>query len=322
MAKFKLPSPQTTNFWVALGYGFAIAAVCAVIIGVGTFAYLSEVKWASFEYWGSSSVSGSEDFKTVPRSTVFRDVGGTALAVIGLILLTWRSIVFHRQLKLSERGHNAERFQKAAEKLGHQKPSVREAGVHSLTQLAMIDPDEFYEGTQKLLCTFIREQSWERYREEELSKRVAEKEAIQPLEETEELPGKFHPLHSELWEALQSIAILKTELDPNMERIDFLQVSDALFEHLNFENTDFSHFVLEGTLFQHTNLEYSKFDDANLENTKFPEANLEGCTFKNAEMTGARIEPKWQELFSDEQRAQIRWINENGFEIPFIPDPA
>lgn len=101
-----------------------------------------------------------------------------------------------------------------------------------------------------------------------------------------------------------------------------MQVSDALFEHLNFENTDFSHFVLEGTLFQHTNLENSKFDDANLESTKFPEANLEDCTFKNAEMTGARVEPKWQELFSDEQRAQIRWINENGFEIPFIPDPA
>lgn len=204
-----------------MAVGFAATTICSIFIGVGTFVYLNEVQWASFEYWGSNSVPTVNELKPVPRSTVFRDISGPALAVIGLFLLTWRSIVFHRQLKLSERGHNAERFQKAAEKLGHQKPSVREAGVHSLTQLAMIDPDEFYEGTQKLLCTFIREQSWERYREEELSRRETGKESIESLKETEELPGKFHPLHSELWEALQSVAILKTKLDPNMERIDF-----------------------------------------------------------------------------------------------------
>ena len=97
------------------------------------------------------------------NSATIRDVGSIPLALIGIGLLTWRSVIAGRQARASEEqialARQASldgRYQKAADMLGSDLLSVRLGGIYGLTQLARGYPKEFHLQVIDLLATFVR----------------------------------------------------------------------------------------------------------------------------------------------------------------------
>ncbi|WP_068312790.1 hypothetical protein [Polycladidibacter hongkongensis] len=146
-----MPS-ESTDRWILPIFCGCLLAILAFI------GYLAAPDWFSLAYWAATADGGA--IAATPRATILRDLGGIILGGIGLALLTWRSIVNHRQLKVTLDGQLEERFQSAAELMGKEEnQSLREAGIHALIEVVKRDPKTYYDRGIKLLCSFVRYQS-------------------------------------------------------------------------------------------------------------------------------------------------------------------
>ena len=96
-------------------------------------------------------------------STTVSDVGLVIGGVIAMLLAVWRSTIAQQQVDAAQRqaatahqGLLNERYQKGAEMLGSEIPSVRLAGVYALASLARDHPEQYNIQIIELLCAFIR----------------------------------------------------------------------------------------------------------------------------------------------------------------------
>lgn len=96
---------------------------------------------------------------------------------IGIVLALWRSTIANRQAsaahkqvatgleqtRLAQESLLTDRFQRAAEMLGHKSPVVRIGGVQALTLLAGQHMDAYYHPVWQLLTTFaeVPRDEWE-----------------------------------------------------------------------------------------------------------------------------------------------------------------
>ncbi len=136
---------RSGTFW------FSVAVV--VVLGVGA--------GLSAGFWGDLSTTPngtSESLSTTVRNVMLM-MGG----LLALPLAIWRGWVAERQVKATQKSVDAaqeaianQRFQAAAEMLGHHSNAVRLGAIHTLGALAREVPERYYVDTVTLLAAFIR----------------------------------------------------------------------------------------------------------------------------------------------------------------------
>ena len=96
-------------------------------------------------------------------SSTIRNLGLVIAGLIALPLAFWRSKVADRQAAAAERqadtaqrGLLNERYQKGAEMLGSDVPSVRLGGVYTLKRLAAEHPGNYHLQIMEMFCAFVR----------------------------------------------------------------------------------------------------------------------------------------------------------------------
>lgn len=110
-------------------------------------------------WWDWLTLKASE-----PPSATIRNIVLVAGAAMGLPLAVWRFIVAHRQAATSQLGLLNERYQKGAEMLGSEVPTVRLGGIYALDRLARERPEEYHIPILNLLCIFLRTETAKRVR--------------------------------------------------------------------------------------------------------------------------------------------------------------
>lgn len=96
-------------------------------------------------------------------STTIRNLGLVVAAAVGLPLAVWRSVIAERQADAAQRQSETafrsllnDRFQKAAEMLGHPKSTaVRIGGINALARLAREHAGDFHLPVARLLTAFL-----------------------------------------------------------------------------------------------------------------------------------------------------------------------
>lgn len=128
---------------------FVILVICLTAIGIGHF------------FW-------RELVEDEPVSSVLRNLGLLAGVPIAIVLALWRSAIASwqasaaykqvetalQQTAIAQEGLLRNRFQRAAEMLGHDSIAVRIGGVQSLAELAAQHMDQYYVTVANLLEAF------------------------------------------------------------------------------------------------------------------------------------------------------------------------
>ena len=128
----------------------AVLMVCLFIVGVG------------YIFW-------YDMVEQEPLSSVLRNLSLTAGVPIAIILALWRNIIATRQASaaskqvetaiqqtaISQESLLRDRFQRAAEMLGHDSIAVRIGGVQTLAELAAQNMDQYYVTVGNLLEAFV-----------------------------------------------------------------------------------------------------------------------------------------------------------------------
>ena len=136
---------RSGTFW------FSIAVVVVLGIGAGL----------SATFWGD--LVGTGDNKE-SLSTTVRNVMLMMGGLLALPLAIWRGWVAEQQVKATGDSVNAaheaiatQRFQAAAQMLGHDLSAVRLGAMHTLVALSQEDREQYYVQSVKLLAAFIRD---------------------------------------------------------------------------------------------------------------------------------------------------------------------
>ena len=115
--------------------------------------------------WLGATPDGRES-----NSSTLRNVGLVAAGAIAFGFAYWRAKVADRQAtaaqhqadtarlqsEIAQRGLLNERYQKGAEMLGSDVPSVRLGGIYTLRRLAEEHPEEYHVQIMHLFCAFVR----------------------------------------------------------------------------------------------------------------------------------------------------------------------
>ena len=88
--------------------------------------------------------------------TTIRDVGLVIGGITATLLAVWRSTIAGQQADTAQQGLRNERYQKGAEMLASEIPSVRLAGIYALASLARDHPEQYHTQIIELLCAFVR----------------------------------------------------------------------------------------------------------------------------------------------------------------------
>lgn len=93
---------------------------------------------------------------SVSGSTIIRNLGLVAVAVIALPLVLWRSVIAERQLRTAQRQVLDGRFHTGAEMLGNpHNLAVRLGGIYALARLAKEYPKEFHLQVMEVFGAYV-----------------------------------------------------------------------------------------------------------------------------------------------------------------------
>ncbi len=245
------------------------------------------------------------------EAEVARNIALVILGVVGLPLALWRSIVAQQQINIAQTGQYSERYAKAASMLSEDELSVREAGVFSLKELAVADPEGHYFPVQNLLCAFVRDRS--------RSYTVPKPNMSLIVSQDADL----EPSNSDIIEALRAFSDLRSKVNKKREReigwkpdlkgvwfvglprnsrsfdLSYADLDGAYFSRSKLEllnlygsiirNTVFSQCVLKGACFISAKVVKVDFTGVNLEYASFHSAELAHCIFDNAKLMKANF---------------------------------
>lgn len=238
-----------------------------------------ELTWA---YWGEHTVGGNGTTNIkFDRSTIFRNFGLAALALIGLVLAVWRSVLAHQAHRLSERGLNIDRYQNGAQMLESTSEIVRLSGVNTLQELAQSDPKAYYIQVAELLIAFATQNS--------RSRKWA------PNFSGSKYPSS-EPLGDSSYAALFAITSMRKEFKnwqlTEKENGVRLRIRKANFSGCDLSNVNFSRMYIEDTRFIDTDLIRSEFSEAAVfrcvfNEAKFIQANISNAHFLRCKFSGA-----------------------------------
>lgn len=223
-------------------------------------------------------------------SEIIRNYGLVVAGIIGLMFAWWRadvadsdniiaqenSEISNRQMKLSEAGHNTDRFQKGAEMLGDARLSVRQAGIFTLQELAKSDPENHYTMVQNTLCAFIRDRSDEQ-------REKAKKEFVGVSAQI-----NSYSIDVDSQSAITAISNLKRMKEDDTTRFNLrssilcsAELSDANLSYIDFFGSLMVGAELCSANLQETDIRGCDFEFAKLEHTIFNQADVDGCYFSD-----------------------------------------
>ncbi|MFS8181372.1 pentapeptide repeat-containing protein [Pseudovibrio denitrificans] len=289
MSKFKLPSKETTNWLIVPAYMFLLGMLIMFL----SFVFFPVDGF--FSYWGTQATGEAENFRALPRSTILRDVGGAGLALIGVLLLFWRSWAAHAQttisntqadiannnLDLIEAGHQLDRFHKAIDLLGADNRTKREAGILILRDLAAADHERFYYNGVAVLCAFVRDKS-------DVARNARGKIEVDHLKKTQKTldPLRRQPLRQDIIDAVFAISKMLAVEWKTKSRVRY-----EVFEvNLPTENRwQLSKILLQDFPSNRQKITLTNADcmDANLVRGAFQEANFSYTDFTNTNCSQA-----------------------------------
>ena len=257
-----------------------------VLLGVLIVGALSWALWCGWDWW-NWVVTGPNGRES--GSTTLRNLGLVIGGVIAIGLAIWRSRVADRQAKTAQRqaeiaegGLRNDRYQKSAEMLGSEVPSVRLGGIYALQRLAEEDPEQYHVQIMRLLCAFVRHPPKNEY------------------EKAKTLREDVHAIMEAI--AIRSDVGIKLEEEmPNLYGADlrYARFRDGClrrlnFSHANLSGADLSGADLSGSWFIKADLSGANLSGADLSNSWFTqadlsEADLSGTDLSNAVLKGTNV---------------------------------
>ncbi len=258
--------PVKRFLWLILCW-LSCALLCLIVVWLATWSISPE----GLRFW-----SGPGEDITVTPSEVLRNLGLTALGVIGLPLAIWRSLVAERNARVAERSHQNERYQTAAKMLGDSILAVRLGGIYALDRLARESPKEYHITAMELFCAFVRNPPHE--------EADTAAEAMESTPEGTDKPGKKAqeepiPLRQDIQEIVERIRTRsKTgiEIEDAKFRLNLLEANlgKAKLFRANLSDAILSRTNLSGALLTIANLYRAYLTKANLSGTFLTGANL------------------------------------------------
>ena len=191
----------------------------------------------------------------------FRNVSLVVAAILAFPVLIWRTKIGVQQADSADEGILNERFQTAAQMLGHHVLAVRTSGVQAFGVLASDATQKYHVQVLRLLCAFIRN--------------PPKDEEIRPFEE-----GGSVRLREDVQAAVGVVG----------GRRDRLSIEQDAGYEPNLIDADLSGARLWGSCLVGAICIRSKFVEARLGNVDFANANLEFAEFNGAFFTGEGID--------------------------------
>ena len=211
---------------------------------------------------------GLTDWESI--STIIRNFGLVAAALIALPLAVWRSVVAGRQADAAQRQAETaqrsllnERYQKGAEMLGSADLAVRLGGVYALARLAREHSEDYHPQVLRLFCAYVRKPS--------------------------ELNANSGKLHEDVQEIITAVCA-RSEEQIETEKREYcpLDLSGADLQGVDLLSATFRKlFSFEKTT--GANLEHAIMADTNLEDASLTSANLKDANLCGANLTGSLL---------------------------------
>lgn len=186
--------------------------------------------------------------------TLSQTVGGIVL-VIG-VYFTWRNLIATEDKQVTER------FTKAIEQLGSEKPEVCMGGIYALERIAN-DSEKDHWSVMEILCAFVRHRS-----------------------SIDKNRGNQQTISKEIQAALTVIKRRKISQDPKQKILD---LSFSYLKGANLRGEGFKSFFLRKEDFVRSNLQEADFTGSNLESSDFTGSNLIGACFSKANLNAAEF---------------------------------
>ncbi len=217
-------------------------------------------------------------------STTIRNLGFVIVAIIGLPLAIWRSIVAQRQSETAQRGLLNERYQKGAEMLGSKVLPVRLGGIYALARLAREHPGDYHTQIMSLFCALVRH--------------PVAVEAAEPInggsltvaptfKNGENEAGNNHLLRVRE----DVLEVLKVFRERNGTQIKTETKGEYRLNLVNADlnHADLNHADLKGADLNHADLNHAKLAGAKLNHAKLTGADLNHADLKGAELNHAKL---------------------------------
>ena len=240
-----------------------------VVLAVG--GALSAVFW--------TDLVGTGDNKDSPSTTV-RNVMLMIGAPLALLLAIWRGWVAERQVKATQQSVDAaheaianQRFQAAAQMLGHEVSSVRLGAVHTLDELARNHPERYYIQSSRLLAAFIRNPSNQ-----------------DPATETKIRRGDGESVREDVNAALNFIGS-RTAAEMRLEQRESYRIdlNGAPLTGLDLRALNLSRVMLRSARLSNAHLEKTDLTDADLSSANLSGAHMEGAILRNTKLARANF---------------------------------
>lgn len=184
--------------------------------------------------------------------TLSQTVGGIVL-VIG-VYFTWRNLIATEDKQVTER------FTKAIEQLGSEKPEVCMGGIYALERIAN-DSKRDHWIVMEVLCSFVRHRS-----------------------SMDKNRGNQQTISKEIQAALTVIKRRKISQDPKQKVLD---LSFSYLKGANLRGEGFKSIFLEKEDFVRSSLREADFTGSNLELSDFTGSDLVGACFSKANLNSA-----------------------------------
>lgn len=206
-------------------------------------------------------------------------------SIFGLIFALWRTYVAEDQVEISRHSYRYDRYQNSANSLASNKMSVRQAGIYSLTELAIEDPQKFYLVVQDLLCGFIRERSEE---QREIAKHA-------PIEPNCAIKTEWPPRQGDLQDALNAFSKIRfrAKLAKKLELSSGVKpnLTGLFAPRYELISLDFSNCQLDGMVLADCFCDSSNFSNSSLNGATIPRSIFQNCSFDDA--VGTAIYANW-----------------------------
>jgi len=199
------------------------------------------------------------ELENTTRSSLAQSFGVLSQTVGGIVLIiglyfTWRNLTATEDKQVTER------FTRAIEQLGSEKPEVCVGGIYALERIAG-DSEKDHWIVMEVLCSFVRHRS-----------------------SIEKNRGNRQTISKEIQAALTVIKRRKSFQDPKQKKLD---LSFSYLKGANLRGESFKSFAFGRTTFVGSDLREVDFTGSNLELSDFTGSNLEGTCFSKTDLNAA-----------------------------------
>lgn len=244
---------------------FLVVYTAAILLSIGVFVtgiwgfwILPQMRVAS-----EKTLTPKEriELENATRSSLAQSFGTLSQTVGGIVLVigvyfTWRNLIATEDKQVTER------FTKAIEQLGSEKPEVCMGGIYALERIAN-DSEKDHWSVMEILCAFVRHRS-----------------------SIDKNRGNQQTISKEIQAALTVIKRRKISQDPKQKILD---LSFSYLKGANLRGEGFKSFFLRKEDFVRSNLQEADFTGSNLESSDFTGSNLIGACFSKANLNAAEF---------------------------------